>query len=72
MARRCNEEMAKARIIHDDSPAASWLTVSIGVATATATQNLLPETLVERADLALYRAKDSGRACVETTAMALF
>ena len=72
VARRCNEEMAKARIIHDDSPAASWLTVSIGVATATATQNLLPETLVERADLALYRAKDSGRACVETTAMALF
>ena len=72
VARRCNEEMAKARIIHDDSPAASWLTVSIGVATAIATQNLLPETLVERADLALYRAKDSGRACVETTAMALF
>lgn len=72
LARRCNEEMAKARIIHDDSPAAPWLTVSIGVATATATQNLLPETLVERADLALYRAKDSGRACVETTAMALF
>ena len=72
VARRLTEEMAKARIIHDDSPAASWLTVSIGVATATATQNLLPETLVERADLALYRAKDSGRACVETTAMALF
>lgn len=72
VAQRCNEEMANARIIHDDSPVAPWLTVSIGVATATATQNLLPETLVERSDVALYRAKDSGRACVETTAMALF
>ena len=68
VAQRCNDEMDKARIAHGDSPVSSWLSLSIGVATATATQDLLPEALVERADVALYRAKDGGRACVETAA----
>ena len=68
VAQRCNEEMQKARIPHGDSPVSPWLSLSIGVSTATANQELLPETLLERADSALYRAKDSGRGCVETTA----
>ena len=68
VAQRCNDEMEKACIAHGDSPVSSWLSLSIGVATATATQDLLPEGLVERADVALYRAKDGGRACVETAA----
>jgi diguanylate cyclase (GGDEF)-like protein len=61
VAMRCNDEIQKARISHDNSPDSPWLGISIGVATATATQDSLPESLVERADIALYRAKDSGR-----------
>ena len=74
VAQRCNDEMEKARIAHGDSPVSPWLSLSIGVSTATATQDQLPEALLERADSALYRAKDSGRGCVETTAgeLALF
>ena len=68
VAQHCNEEMQKARIPHGDSPVSPWLSLSIGVATATANQELLPESLLERADSALYRAKDSGRGCVESTA----
>ena len=67
VARRCNDELQKARISHADSPDSSWLGISIGVASATATQGSLPETLVERADVALYRAKDNGRGGIETT-----
>ena len=68
VAQRCNDEMEKARIAHGDSPVSPWLSLSIGVSTATANQDMLPEALLERADSALYRAKDSGRGCVETTA----
>ena len=67
VARRCNEEMHKARIVHAGSPASPWLGISVGVASTTATQNSLPETLVERADAALYRAKDNGRGGIVTT-----
>ncbi len=74
VAQRCNDEMEKARISHGDSPVSPWLSLSIGVATATSNQEMLPEALLEAADSALYRAKDSGRGCVETTAgeLALF
>ena len=62
VAQRCMDEVAKARIIHADSPVADHLTVSIGVATVVATQELVPESLVRCADEALYRVKSSGRA----------
>ena len=66
VAMRCNDELQKARISHADSPDSSWLGISIGVASATATQDSLPEILVDRADVALYRAKDNGRGGIET------
>lgn len=62
VAQRCMDEVAKARIAHADSPVAECLTVSIGVATVVATQELVPESLVRCADEALYRVKSSGRA----------
>jgi diguanylate cyclase (GGDEF)-like protein len=62
VAQRCMDEVAKARIVHADSPVAEHLTVSIGVATVVASQDLVPESLVRCADEALYRVKSSGRA----------
>lgn len=62
VAQRCMDEMARARMPHADSPVAEYLTVSIGVATVVASQELVPESLVRSADEALYRVKSSGRA----------
>jgi diguanylate cyclase (GGDEF)-like protein len=68
VAQRCMDELANARIIHDDSPVSPWLTCSIGVATIIATQDLVSESLVRCADEALYRVKSAGRARFEVTA----
>jgi len=65
MAQRCMDELHKATIPHANSPVAPWLTISIGVATAVADPDLLPESLLKCADAALYRTKGSGRARFE-------
>ncbi len=62
VAQRCMDEIAKARMPHEDSPVAEFLTCSIGVATVVAVQDLVPESLVRCADEALYRVKNGGRA----------
>lgn len=62
VAQHCMDEITRAGIEHADSPVADCLTVSIGVATVVATQELVPESLVRSADEALYRVKSSGRA----------
>lgn len=62
VAQRCMDEISQARIPHEDSPVAEYLTCSIGVATVVATQDLVAESLVRCADEALYRVKSSGRA----------
>lgn len=48
-------------IAHDYSVAAKWVTVSIGCATIVPEVTDMPSGLIEHADTALYRAKDSGR-----------
>jgi diguanylate cyclase (GGDEF)-like protein len=50
-------------IPHQDRPDSTvdWVTVSIGVAIGTASSDIVPEQLVNRADKALYAAKNSGR-----------
>jgi len=53
--------IAALQLPHPASPVAPFLTVSVGVATATLEWNSSPETLIAAADQALYAAKGSGR-----------
>ncbi|MEQ1660211.1 MAG: diguanylate cyclase [Hylemonella sp.] len=61
VAQRCMDEIARARMPHEDSPVAECLTCSIGVATVVASPDLVPESLGRCADEALYRVKNGGR-----------
>ena len=49
---------------HGDSPTASHVTISVGVAAAAPDSELEARHLVETADACLYRAKNQGRHCV--------
>jgi diguanylate cyclase (GGDEF)-like protein len=49
------------RIPHPASPVSTYLTVSIGVATAVEGKFSTPETLIAASDRALYEAKRAGR-----------
>jgi diguanylate cyclase (GGDEF)-like protein len=53
--------IASLQLPHSASPVASFLTVSVGVATARLEWRNSPEELVAAADRALYDAKRSGR-----------
>ena len=59
VAWRLQEEMTRMRLEHQASDVASWVTVSQGVACIAPDENACQ--LLERADQALYRAKESGR-----------
>ena len=61
IAQRCMDELERAQIPHADSPSASILTFSMGVATVVAEPQTDQKSLVNAADVALYRAKGSGR-----------
>jgi diguanylate cyclase len=53
------------KLAEKKSPSALSVTASIGVATATGDRST-PESVLEAADKALYRAKENGRNRVET------
>ena len=64
-AQRCLDAVARAAIPHGDSPTAPQVTISIGVAVATSGAPDGQQSLIERADAALYSAKAAGRARAE-------
>ena len=67
VAERCLAAVDAAAVPHGDSPAAAYVTISIGVASVAldSTSDDDVERLLRAADQALYRAKDTGRHRVE-------
>ncbi len=62
VAQRCLEHMAREAVPHVSSPTAAHVTFSIGVAHVFPNATHGPDTLVNAADTAMYRAKTAGRA----------
>ena len=58
-------EIEELGIPHGFSAVSDRLTISLGVAGTVAERDSSPRTLIEAADAALYRAKQSGRNRVE-------
>ncbi|HEX2543105.1 MAG TPA: diguanylate cyclase [Caldimonas sp.] len=65
VAERCRQLLLDAKIEHRASATSAWLSVSIGIASQTASAGVDCGTLVEIADAALYRAKRCGRGRIE-------
>ena len=59
MAQRLQDGLASLQLEHLASDVASWVTVSQGIGTLQPGESA--SQLLERADQALYRAKESGR-----------
>ena len=55
------EKMKDVALPHQYSNVASYVTMSIGIATSQPSEVLTPATIIQRADVALYVAKDSGK-----------
>lgn len=62
LAQRCLHAMHQENIPHGSSPTADHITISIGVAQLYPAGAKDPESLVNAADTAMYRAKTEGRA----------
>ncbi len=60
-AQRILDCVRALRLEHPDSAVGGYVTVSIGCATARESEVSDPHKLIDRADQALYRAKNSGR-----------
>ena len=66
VAEKLRREVHEARIPHETSPIADYLTISIGVATAYPREATSPDRLIGAADTALYQAKNGGRNTVRS------
>ncbi len=61
LAEKIREEIIQLRIPHAHSKVDQYVTLSLGVSTATPNQGLSAKTLIKNADTALYEAKEHGR-----------
>jgi diguanylate cyclase (GGDEF)-like protein len=61
VAERIRQAIAFARIPNPGAPTGETLTMSLGIAVAWPSARVTPESLMDRADNALYRAKTEGR-----------
>jgi diguanylate cyclase (GGDEF)-like protein len=64
-AQQCMDKMRVEGIAHLASPTAAHVSLSIGVACARDDRALVPATILNAADAAMYRAKSGGRARYE-------
>jgi len=69
-AEQIAEDMRKSvealQIPHTTSGAGGVVTLSLGVAAVVPRQDMAPDALIVRADMALYRAKQDGKNCVRS------
>lgn len=61
VAERLSEAICRLRLVHGAAAAGSHMTLSIGVATEEAVEDMSSDLLVTKANQALYAAKHSGR-----------
>lgn len=66
LAERIRKAVEQLEIPHELSESEKYVTVSLGVVTVSASVIASPETVVDMADKALYRAKKNGRNRVES------
>jgi diguanylate cyclase (GGDEF)-like protein len=64
LAERCRQAVEALQYEHAFSDASSWVTVSVGGATAHVNNSEQAIALLKQADDALYQAKEKGRNCV--------
>lgn len=61
LAQQACNNVANLKIEHNDSSVSEFVTISIGVATLKTDKNTTPLMIIEKADEALYMAKENGR-----------
>jgi len=65
VAEKMLRSIAELKIPHKNSDSADHVTLSVGVATLCPQESSSPDELIEAADKMLYKAKESGRNCIE-------
>jgi diguanylate cyclase (GGDEF)-like protein len=64
VALELQKKIEALNVLHTGNPPIQRLTLSMGVAAISANELASPQKLIELADMALYRAKQTGRDCI--------